>query len=295
MKIAIIGAGGFIGQNLIGYLLKNPDYELIALTRHINKIKIEHKNLKIFEYDVLGEKYPQSLKDCDIAVYLIHMMGQKDWCEKESRAAYNFCKIAKQTKIKKVIYLSGLGDDNKKLSKHLNSRHLTGKILAQNLPLVIELRASVIIGKGSASYDLINHLSSKLKFIILPAWADTKVQPIALLNVLQLLEKAITTQFKSSAIIEMGGPDTLTYRQLLIQNAKISGNKLKILKLKLLPEWPGKYLLQVFCIGQDVRIAKDMLESLKYDMVVQNADKFTQQIKLLNTEQAIKISSVNYY
>jgi len=290
MNIAIVGAGGFVGQNLIKHLVKNTTHSIIAITLHPDKIRQQNDRLKVVGCDVFdGDKLTESLMGCTAAVYLIHQMQQKgDWVAKEAQATNIFCLAAKKAKVGRAVYLSGLGGDTQKLSKHLKSRHLCGQILKDNLPVVIELRASIIIGRGSASYDLVNDLSSKLRVMILPAWAKTLVQPIALHDVMQYITAALKTPQKSE-IIEIGGPKVLTYKDLLKTNAQFRGNKLFIIKLAFLPKWPAKYLLSMYT-KKHSRVVNNMIESLQSDMIVTNklAKTYFGNIRPMSLGEAFK-------
>ncbi|MDQ3065328.1 MAG: NAD(P)H-binding protein, partial [bacterium] len=181
MKIAILGANGYIGHNLIQRLINKTPHTIVALSPNAETMQFSHSrlakhNVNVFDTEVL-KLY---MKDCDIAYYLIHMMAQKklDFAEAETSAAESFCEAIVSTNVKKVIYLGGLGNDYEKLSKHLASRHKTGEILRSGPAQVIEFRASMVVGRGSISYDIIANLVHKLPILTLPKWAKTLTQPI---------------------------------------------------------------------------------------------------------------------
>ena len=218
MKIAIIGANGYIGHNLINKLLTDTGHNIIALSPNVESMTITNERLVKHNVDVFDtEKLSTYLKDCDAAYYLIHMMAQKklDFAKAETMAAQSFCKAAKNSNITRVIYLGGLGNDAEKLSKHLASRHKTGEILRNNLPQVIEFRASMVVGHGSISYDIVTNLIHKLPVLTLPKWAKTLTQPIGLSDALQYLVTALNLQTKQSQIVEIGGPQQMSYGDLM--------------------------------------------------------------------------------
>jgi uncharacterized protein YbjT (DUF2867 family) len=273
MKIAVVGAGGFVGSNLIEYLLANTNHKITAITKKSKILNQNKKRLYVEYCDVFDTKLlVKKLKNCDCAVYLIHQLGSgKEWAKKEERATESFSQAALSAGIKKVIYLGGLASGARGLSAHLISRQKTGKILKNKLPKVIELRTSVIIGRGSASFDLINELSKRYPIMLLPRWANTKIQPIALLDVLKYITTTINKDIKESQIIEIGGPEILTYKQLIIKRARYLNKKSLIFTLPFLPKWPGKLLLKTLLpINKNSKIVDDMLDSLTCEMVVTN-------------------------
>ena len=185
MNIAILGASGYIGHNLIKRLVSETDHSIVALSPHAESISIEHNRLVKYNVDVFGmEHLSLYLENCDASYYLVHMMSQDqfDFVQAETMAAENFCTVAADSNIKRVIYLGGLGNNSEKLSKHLISRHKTGEILKQHLPQVIEFRASMMVGHGSISYDIVTNLINKLPILTLPRWAQTLTQPIGIID-----------------------------------------------------------------------------------------------------------------
>ena len=168
MKIAIIGASGFIGNNLTKYLLLNTNHNIVAIIHNTLNLEIEGKfesRLITIKADALNyNEMKDALKDVDVAYYLVHLMANNkdDFSEKEVLAAEATSRALKDAKVKRVIYLSGLGNDKEKLSKHLSSRHKTGEILRKYNNEVIELRASMIIGAGSISFEIVKDLLTKM-------------------------------------------------------------------------------------------------------------------------------------
>lgn len=218
MTIAVCGANGFIGRHLIARLLKQTSHNVLALSPNARNITTENPRLKKIDCDVFKtQKLSDYLKSCDVAYYLIHMMAQNklDFSKAETMAAESFCQAAKNSKIKRVIFLGGLGNDNSKLSKHLASRHRTGDILRDNLAQVIEFRASMIIGPGSVSYEAVTKSVCKLLSFIFPGSLKTIIQPILLDDVLDYLVAALDLKLKNHEIIEIGGPEKLSYLSLI--------------------------------------------------------------------------------
>lgn len=273
MHIAIIGSSGYIGHNLIERLLAETSHTIVALSPHAESMQIEHDRLKKHNVDVFDTENLRALiKDCDTAYYLIHMMSQKkrEFTEAESAAATSFCNAAGTSRIQRVIYLGGLGNDNDNLSAHLASRHKTGAILAENLPQVIEFRASMVIGHGSISYDIVTNLVHKLPILTLPKWAKTLTQPIGLNDALSYLIAALELSSKDHLIIEIGGPEQLSYGDLMKRYAAWRHKKMLIMKLHLIPIGVAAWWLNIFTPKSHAKVGRIMVESLSNPMIVTN-------------------------
>lgn len=273
MNIAVIGANGYIGHALIQKLLTETSHSIVALSPHVESMQFENKRLSKHNVDVFNtEELHSYIKDCDSAYYLIHMMAQKkiDFAEAELKAAESFCTAAKNTNIKRVIYLGGLGNDSEKLSKHLASRHKTGQILRQNLSQVIEFRASMVIGRGSISYDIVTNLIHKLPILTLPKWAKTLTQPIGLNDTIRYLIAALDLQSQDHQIVEIGGPQQLSYGDLMKRYAAWENKKMIIIKLHVIPVGIAAWWLNLFTPKTHAKVGRIMVESLSNPMVVTN-------------------------
>ena len=169
MKIAIIGANGYIGRNLLNKLLEDSTNEIVAISQSAQSIPRNDRRLTKINQSVFDSNLKVNLKDCDVVYYLVHMMSQNkmDYAEAERKAAEALNLALVDSKVKRIIYLGGLGNDNDSLSKHLKSRHTTGDILRTGNINVIELRASMVIGRGGISYEIIVNLVSKLPLSLL--------------------------------------------------------------------------------------------------------------------------------
>ena len=143
-----------------------------------------------------------------------------DFEDEDRRAAHQFAMAAKKAGVKRIVYLGGLGDQRENLSKHLRSRHEVSEVLKESLAQVIEFRASIIIGSGSLSFELIRSLSQKLPLMICPRWVSVKAQPTAIEDVLSYLNQSLDHENGDSCIYEIGGPDQVSYRDLMHEYAK---------------------------------------------------------------------------
>ena len=273
MNIAIVGANGYIGQNLIKRLLSETNHSIVALSSNVETMALSHARLTKHNVDVFDTaKLHTYIQSCDTAYYLIHMMAQKklDFAVAETNAAESFCTAANNSNIKRVIYLGGLGNDDDKLSKHLASRHKTGEILKQGLPLLIEFRAAMVIGRGSISYDIITNLIHKLPFLTLPKWAKTLTQPIGLDDVMTYLIAALELNAKESLIIEIGGPEQISYGDLMKRYAAWKNKKVMIIKFHVIPVGIAAWWLNLFTPKNHAKVGRIMVESLSNPMVVTN-------------------------
>jgi uncharacterized protein YbjT (DUF2867 family) len=270
-----MGASGFVGQNLLRYLLATTSYNIRALCRHPEEIKFDHRyagRVEPIPADVFdGKVLAESLRGADCAVYLIHMMASKgDYYELETKAAETFGKAARETGLPRAVYMSGLGDDAGQLSRHLQSRHHTGEILRNYIPLVIEFRASMIVGDGSVAYDIMKSLVRNLPVQTMPAWAITKTQPIALQDALRYLSDALKIPLQKHEIVEIGGPEQLSYKDLVAKYAAFKGKKPILVLVPVVPLWLGAWWLNLFTPPKHAKVGRSMVESLRNPMVVTN-------------------------
>lgn len=274
MNIAIVGASGFLGTKLTHHLLAETDFKIKAVSRDAMSMTVPAKykqRLQLIDADVMDEdQMSTALNHVDVAYYFVHMMGQKnkDFFTLEALAAHRFSAAALTAGVKRVIFMGGLGNDHDDLSPHLLSRHNNGTILRENFPLVLELRASMIIGNGSIAYDIVRHLVDKMPVMTLPKWSITHTQPIALADALAYLTQAITVPMTHSRIIEIGGPEVISYMDLYKKYAHWTGKHPYIVRVPFMPEWLGGWGLNMFTPKRHAKIGRVMVHSLINEMVV---------------------------
>ena len=274
MNIAIIGASGFLGTQLTNHLLNSTHNNVKAVSRDAMRMNIQSKykdRLQLIDADVMDEdEMTLALNGVDVVYYFVHMMGQKnkDFYTQEAIAAHRFSASAIAAGISRVIFMGGLGNDHENLSPHLLSRHNNGTILRENLPLVLEFRASMIIGDGSIAYDIVRRLVHSMPVMTLPRWSITKTQPIALNDALDYLTQAATVALTQHHIVEIGGPEVLSYMQFYKRYARWAGKHPFIIWVPFLPEWLSGWWLDLFMPPNHAKIGKVMVHSMSNPMVV---------------------------
>lgn len=230
MKILLTGATGYIGKRLLPVLIERG-HEVICCVRDKNRFPTEgiykNKNVSVFEVDFLKAiPNTDSLKDIDAAYYLIHSMSSnvKDFGSLEETSANNFIKLVKQTSVKQIVYLGGITNEEK-LSKHLASRKKVEEILSKSGIPLTSIKAGIIVGSGSASFEIIRDLVEKLPVMITPKWLNTRHQPIAIRNILEYLNGVLLKPETLNHSYDVGGPDVLSYKEMLLQLAEVRGLK----------------------------------------------------------------------
>ncbi|MDZ8119676.1 SDR family oxidoreductase [Pontiella agarivorans] len=226
--VLVAGATGYIGGRLVPELIARG-YTVRVMVRAESPEHSERwPEAEVVVADALvEEELSAALKDVDVAYYLIHSMlvGPRRFQDADTHAAHNFRVAAEAQGVKRIIYLGGLGDTQKNLSSHLSSRsQVAGEFFKGSVPVTV-LRAAVIIGSGSASYEMINHLVRKVPLFLVPAWAKTKCQPIGLRDVLKILIGVLELPQSAGRVYDIGGPDVLTYEQILKTHAEVLGKK----------------------------------------------------------------------
>lgn len=269
-KILLTGATGYIGKRMID-VIAAQGYRVICCCRDKNRfsksVDINDNQVEVVEVDFLKPETLENIpKDISGAYYLMHSMSNSnDYAEKEKECAVNFSNFIENTECKHIIYLSGLVNE-KELSQHLSSRFEVEKILMQcKIPATV-LRAGIIIGSGSASFEIIRDLVEKLPIMIAPRWLHTKCQPIGIANVLDFL---IFTLFKEKAYrrnFDIGCDNVLTYKEMLLEFAKIRGLKRKIFTVPVMTPKLSSYWLY-FITSTSYNLASALVGSMKIEVV----------------------------
>ena len=270
MKILLTGANGYIGVRLLPILIREK-HEVICLVRDRRRMRIDQAledSVSFYEADLLDAETLKDLPhDIDVAYYLVHSMGKPgDFETTEKRVAQNFVESIEKTNCQQVIYLSGIVNDDR-LSKHLRSRKRVEDILFNGKVPVTVLRAGIIIGSGGASFEIVRDLVEKLPVMIAPRWLKTKSQPIALRNVLQYLHGVMLKEEAYNKIFDIGGPDVLTYKEMLLKFAKVRKLKRRIFTVPMLsPRLSSLWLY--FVTSTSFGLARSLVDSMKNEVVV---------------------------
>ena len=270
MNILITGTTGYIGKRLIPLLL-DKGHTLYCTTRDINRIPKEltnHPKIHLIEIDFLNTSDSNPIpKDIDIAYYLMHSMStsSSDFSELEMQCAQNFKTLLEHTQVKQIIYLSGITNDDS-LSKHLKSRQQVEHTLQSDKYALTTLKAGIIVGSGSASFEIIRDLVEKLPLMITPKWLNTKTQPIAIRDVLKYLSEVIGRKEFYNGSFDIYGPDTLTYKDMLLQFAEVRDLKRYIYTLPIFSPKLSSYWL-FFVTSTSYNLAKSLVSSMKVEII----------------------------
>ncbi|QDV26431.1 SDR family oxidoreductase [Aureliella helgolandensis] len=294
-KILLTGATGYIGGRLLP-VLEKLGYSVRCLTRRKNSLDASpDKRREIVEGNVLDSStLPPAMSDIDTAFYFVHSMGSTaDFEAEDRRAAENFSAAAKQAGVRRIIYLGGLGNRDSNLSKHLRSRQETGDILRASGIQVIELRASIVIGSGSLSFEMVRALTERLPFMVCPKWVRVAAQPIAIEDMLSFLIESIDLPGGESQVFEIGGPDQVTYGQIMQEYARQRGLRRVMIPVPFLTPYLSSLWLGLVT-PLYARVGRKMIDSMKNATVVSNnlADT-TFKVKPRSVSEAIARALVN--
>ena len=289
MKVLLTGSTGYIGRRLKQELLNDENIELKLLVRNKKSISSLNENAQVVEGDTFNkESLKEALKDVEVAYYLIHSLSNENYKDLDKISAQNFLDVANECGVKRIIYLGGLGVKNENTSEHLLSRIETGEILSSNKNVqTIWLRAGVIIGSGSASFEIIRNLTEKLPIMTTPKWVNTKAQPIAVTDVLSYLHNALYLDVKENLIVDIGS-EQLSYKNMMLKTAKVLGLKRILITLPFMSINLSSYWLNLFT-PVPYAVAKALVEGLKSEVIIQNehAKKYFPDIIPISYEDAV--------
>jgi len=267
--ILVTGASGYIGGRLVPALLE-AGYKVRVMARTPAKLKKKGwRNVEIVQGDALDTaSLSEALRGIDVAYYLIHSMTSfgADFAEKDLTCAHNFSMLAEQAGVKRIIYLGGLGHKDTHLSLHLKSRHDVGDALRETGVAITELQAAVVVGSGSASFEIIRDLSRQLPVMLCPRWVYSKCEPIAIRQLLAYLVGCLEEERTRGEILQVGGGEVLTYADILRQCAEVMGKKIRIIPVPVLTPRLSSYWLNLVT-SVPFSLAKPLVEGLRSDVV----------------------------
>jgi uncharacterized protein YbjT (DUF2867 family)/membrane protease YdiL (CAAX protease family) len=267
MRVLVAGASGFVGRRLT-VALAADGHEVVAMTRHPGTYSGAGE-------PVFGDVYDPAtlraaLRDCDVAYYLVHSLSEADFARKDARAARDFGAAAADARIRRIIYLGGLGDDSDALSAHLSSRREVEKLLGAGTVPVTVLRAGIIVGDGGTSWELTRQLVEHLPAMITPKWVSTRTQPIAINDVVRYLVGVLHHPETTGRVFEVGGPEVMRYRDMLRRVAAIRGRPLPIVSVPMLtPRLSSLWLMLVTDL--DPATSRSLVDSMTNEVVVRDA------------------------
>jgi uncharacterized protein YbjT (DUF2867 family) len=287
MKILIAGSTGYIGKRLV-YGLLDAGHDLVLCVRTKEQFYIPQPKVAYHIIDLVSSEVSPFPKDIDAAYFLVHNMSQKgDFAIFEQEAAKNFVKLINNTNAKQIIYLSGIVPSYH-LSTHLRSRFHVEQILTTSKCALTTLRAAIIIGSGSASFEIIRDLVEKLPIMIAPKWTKNRCQPISILDVIFYLKSVLGDKRTYNRSFDIGGPQIFTYRQMMLEFAHIRMLKRYIIPVPFFSTRLSSYWLY-FVTSTNYFLARALVESLKCDAVCQDfAINALYPIKKITYEEAIR-------
>lgn len=295
MKILLTGATGYIGKRILPVLIEQG-HEVVCCVRDKSRLPVSgifsHPNVKIFEADFLNNiDSDDSVKDIDAAYYLIHSMssGIDDFESLEAATAHNFIGLIEQTSAKQIIYLSGMTNQDK-LSRHLASRKNVENILSESkIPLTV-LKAGIIVGSGSASFEIIRDLVEKLPVMVAPKWINTKHQPIAIRNVIECLTGCLLNTLTYNKSFDIGGPDIISYKEMLLQFAGVRKLKRLIISVPVMTPRLSSYWLY-FVTATSYKLAVNLVNSMKIEIIASDDDLIKLlKINLIHYREAVRLA-----
>ncbi|MGK5594066.1 MAG: SDR family oxidoreductase [Parachlamydiaceae bacterium] len=262
MNILITGANGYIGSRLLQLLL-DRGHRVYAVMRSKFRFSFEHPSLTVLEIDFLSESPIALPEQIDVAYYLIHAMSYgSDFPAKEEKIINSFLYALEKTTVKQLVYLGALSHSSTTLSAHFASRLNTEKMIKESgIPFTI-LKAGIIIGAGSASFEIIRDLVEKLPLMVAPKWIDNPCQPVAIEDVLYYLEIILLQPKAINQVFEIGGPSRLSYKEMLLEYAEIRKLKRTIFVVPVLTPRLSSYWLY-FVTSVNFRLAQALVHSLK--------------------------------
>ena len=292
--ILVTGATGYVGGRLVPRLLA-AGYRVRCLVRDPARLQGRAwlNQVELAQGDVLQPaSLVAAMREVSVVYYLVHSLGGgSDFSERDLVAARNCAKAAKSADVERIIYLGGLGDPQANLSPHLRSRHETGAALREAGVPVTEFRAAVIVGSGSLSFEMIRYLTERLPVMICPKWVFTRIQPIAIRNVLDYLVAALDCAASTGRILEIGGRDVLTYAEMMTGYAQARGLKRRFLAVPVLTPRLSSYWVHLVT-PIPANIAQPLIKGLGNEVIVRDAlaIKLFPAIQPLDYETAVRLA-----
>lgn len=274
LRVGVVGASGYVGRRLVPEL-RDQGAHVRAIVRRPNADLDKVLDIEVAYADALdAEALRRAFDGLDVVYWLVHSMGAGgDFADLDRRAARNAAEAAEAAGVRQIIYLGGLGDDDPELSHHLQSRHETGAVLAESGSVpVTTLRAAMVIGQHSASFQMLRDLVHRLPAMVTPRWVTTRSQPIAFADLRDYLIGVCDLPAAFGRTLDVGGPDILTFQEMMERTARLAGRRkpvilpVPVLSPELSSLWCG------LVTDVDTKIARPLVEGLRNETVCLNDD-----------------------
>jgi uncharacterized protein YbjT (DUF2867 family) len=288
-RVLLTGATGYIGGRL-WRLLERQGYRVRCLARRPEVLRQKvGPSTDVVAGDVLNlPSLDIALRGVDAAYYLVHSMGSRSFEEADRTAARNFGQAAKAAGVRRLVYVGGLGSEDEVLSPHLRSRHEVGRILRESGVPVLEFRASIVIGPGSLSFEMIRSLVERLPIMITPRWVNVTAQPIAIDDLLEYLLAALRLPVSQYRVYEIGGADQVCYADIMRAYARERGLRLRLLSVPVLTPYLSSLWLGLVT-PLYARVGRKLIESIIHPTVVRDAAAITTfAVRPIGIEEAIR-------
>ena len=259
MKVVVFGATGTVGEALLPALA--GEHEFTAVSRSADEG--EHNGALWVRGDVEdAESVDHALEGAEVVYYLVHSLGTAGFEDRERRSADNVARAAEKAGLRQIVYLGGLGDDSDDLSPHLRSRHETERRLASGSVPVTTLRAGMVVAKGSAAFETIAALVDRLPVMILPRWAKTPTQPIALADVVRYLAGVCGNAKAFGQTYDVAGPDVMSYAEMISRISRLKGKAPYLVEVPVLTPWLSALWIELVTPAR-ADIARPLVEGLR--------------------------------
>ncbi|MER6760231.1 MULTISPECIES: NAD(P)H-binding protein [Amycolatopsis] len=266
MRALVAGASGFVGSRLCP-ALEEAGHDVLAMTRRPENYRGAGEPVHGDVADIGSLR--DALKNVEVTYYLVHSLDSTDFQQRDANAARAFARAAAEAGVRRIVYLGGLGDDGDSLSEHLASRREVERLLAETGVPVTVLRAGIVIGHGGTSWELTRQLVEHLPAMITPRWVSTRTQPIALADVVRYLAGVLEHPETEGRTFDIGGPEVLTYRDMLRRVAVIEGRMLPIVPVPLLSPRLSSYWLALVT-DVDATTGRALIDSMGNEVVVRD-------------------------
>ena len=273
-SVLVLGATGYIGGRLV-QRLRAQGHGVRCLVRDLRKTAGRGwDGIDLVEGDVLKpDTLPAAFQGINAVFYLVHSMnaGEMEFEERDRTAARHVAEACRRAGVSRIIYLGGLGRRGASQSPHLRSRHEVGDILRSSGVPVTEFRAAVVVGSGSTSFDMMHHLVNRLPVMVCPRWVLIRTQPIGISDVLRYLAECVEKPETAGRILDIGGPETLTYREMMLCVAKVLGLRRWILPVPVLTPRLSSYWVNLVT-PIPTSLARALIESLRHETICENSE-----------------------